>query len=98
MPAWKESNQSGMRYVGAFYFPSAAHHRPMQTAAYLCELGCIGRGYILGAGWMEKKRWSASRVHAVTSDLGYPGRSAHYERLGRLYFVTSQERLLFISH
>jgi hypothetical protein len=23
-------------------------------------------------------------VHAVTSDLGYPGRSAHYERLGRL--------------
>lgn len=37
---------------------------------------------ILGAGW--KRRDGARAVHAVTSDLGYPGRSAHYERLGRL--------------
>lgn len=83
VPAWKESNQSGMRCDRAFFIFErflGAPHRPMQTAAYLLHWTCIFRC------WMEKKRWSysASRVHAVTSDLGYPGRSAHYERLGRL--------------
>jgi hypothetical protein len=95
MPAWKESNQSGMRYVGAFYFPSTTGQCKQQR---ICVSWVALDVYIFWVldGW---KRGDGARAVCTQS------RVTSATPAGRLimsgwagYFVTSQERLLFISH